>query len=236
MTSKVPHGRPRTSDGTPASPLPPDAPRVEEMVSVIAHEVRNPLAAIRSALEIVERRVPPGPEQRVLTDVIARVDALDALVDELLLFSETPQPNLQPVSLEPLIAGIARTLEDRLDATCTVKVVAPPPTVSADPAQLRTVFMNLLTNAIHASGASRTACVTLGASDHHAVVTITDRGLGFSDEARDAEFRPFFTTKARGTGLGLPTARRLVRMHGGDVIIDSTASGTEVRVTLPTAT
>jgi two-component system, NtrC family, sensor histidine kinase HydH len=223
------------SGPTPGSGPPADEATIEDMVSVIAHEVRNPLAAIKSALQVVERRIPHGAEQRVLADVIERVDALDALVDELLLFSETPTLRPCPLPLEPLVDQVVRTLSARLDTRCRVTVTAPLPLVNGDAALLRTVFLNLLTNAAHASGARGSTQITLSPAAAGVVVAISDEGPGFAEGAGAAEFRPFFTTKARGTGLGLPTARRLVQLHGGDITIDSRPTGTRVNVTLPAA-
>ena len=99
---------------------------------------------------------------------------------------------------------------------------------------MRTVFFNLLLNAAQAGGANGRVSVTIGADDVSATVAIADDGPGIPAEVRERIFEPFFTTKHRGTGLGLPTARRVVERHRGTLGVECPASGgTVVTVTLP---
>jgi len=99
---------------------------------------------------------------------------------------------------------------------------------------MRTVFLNLLLNAAQASGASGRVQVTIAAGDLAATVAVADDGPGIPPDVRPKIFEPFFTTKHRGTGLGLPTARRVVERHRGTIEIDCPATGgTIVTVTLP---
>jgi signal transduction histidine kinase len=108
------------------------------------------------------------------------------------------------------------------------------PVVPLDADQMRTVFLNLLLNAAQASGASGRIAVTIGADDLAATVAVADDGPGIPAEVRPKMFEPFFTTKHRGTGLGLPTARRVVERHRGTIDVECPPDGgTIVTVTLP---
>jgi signal transduction histidine kinase len=115
-----------------------------------------------------------------------------------------------------------------------VEGTAPP--VSADAEFLKIVFQNLLLNAAQAMRGEGKIRVSISSTNGACRITIADAGPGISPEAREKLFRPFFTTKARGTGLGLVTAKRLVEAHGGTIRIDSPPEGgTMVTVDLPQA-
>jgi two-component system sensor histidine kinase HydH len=106
--------------------------------------------------------------------------------------------------------------------------------MTGDPELLRIVFQNLLLNAAQAMQGKGIVTVRLAAEGEIQRITVTDRGQGMSSEARANLFRPFFTTKSRGTGLGLPTAKRLIELHTGSIAVDSEPGrGTTVTVTLP---
>jgi two-component system, LuxR family, sensor kinase FixL len=210
--------------------------RLGEMAAVIAHEVKNPLAAVRGAIQVVGGRLPAGSRDApIMAEIVARIDALDDLLKDLLLFARTPQPRFTQVDLASLVQQTAGFLasdpalrELRFDVTGTL------PTMIGDPELLRIVFQNLLLNAAQAMQGKGTVTVRLAPDGEIQKVTVTDRGPGMSAEARENLFRPFFTTKSRGTGLGLPTARRLIELHAGSIAVDSEPGrGTTVAVTLP---
>ena len=140
-----------------------------------------------------------------------------------------------PVALEPVLNDVIHSLGERHAAEFRILAHPTLPLVRGDEALLRTVFLNLLTNAVHAGGDRGVVEISFATEPSRVSVSIADHGPGFSTAAREALFRPFFTTKARGTGLGLPTARRLVELHGGRLAIESGADGASVVVTLPSA-
>jgi signal transduction histidine kinase len=210
--------------------------RLGEMAAVIAHEVKNPLAAVRGAIQVIGGRLPAGSRDApIVTEIVARIDALDELLKDLLLFARTPQPRFAPVDLASLVQRTAGFLssdpalrELRFDIAGTM------PPMAGDPELLRIVFQNLLLNASQAMQGKGTVTVRLTSDDDLHKVTVTDHGQGMSPEARANLFRPFFTTKSRGTGLGLPTAKRLIELHSGSIAVDSEpGKGTTVTVTLP---
>jgi two-component system sensor kinase FixL len=210
--------------------------RLGEMAAVLAHEVKNPLAGIRGAVQVVGSRLPQdNPSVPVLKEIVSRIDALDAMMKDLLLFARTPTPHLQATSVTDVLNTTAALLtQDAGLQSLEIEISGSSPLVSADAEMLKIVFQNLLLNAAHAMqgmGTLRVDVSTAGAACHIAFV---DAGPGIPQDVREKIFTPFFTTKSRGSGLGLPTVKRLVDAHHGTVTIDCPASGgTTVLVTLP---
>jgi two-component system sensor kinase FixL len=209
--------------------------KLGEMAAVIAHEVKNPLAGMRGAIQVFGRRLQGGTEQRILGEIVARIDALDQMMKDLLVFARPPSPRRATVEVGPLIAATTDLLS-RDPAAQGVRIdldgTAPP--LEADADMLRIVFQNLLINAVHATDGRGRVRVTIEARHAACQIAVVDDGPGIPAEIRDKIFTPFFTTKSRGSGLGLPTAKRLIEAHGGQLVIESPpAGGTAVVITLP---
>jgi two-component system CheB/CheR fusion protein len=209
--------------------------RLGEMAAVVAHEVKNPLAAIKGALQVIGGRMAAGSRDKAIVgDVVARVDSLNDIVQDLLVFARPREPQLSPVPLGALLADTAALLrKEPAHAGVRLTVSGANPIVQLDVEQMKIVFLNLILNAVQAGGANGTIGVTVQADDLAATVAMADDGPGIPPEVRARIFEPFFTTKHRGTGLGLPTAQRIVERHRGTIEIGSPASGgTVVSVTL----
>jgi two-component system CheB/CheR fusion protein len=210
--------------------------RLGEMAAVVAHEVKNPLAGIRGALQVIGGRMAEGSRDRAIVgDVVARLDALNEIVHDLLVFARPREPKLSPVPLAELLEDTAALVrKDPAHAGVEIAITGHRPTIQADPEQLQTVFLNLLLNAAQASGSTGGVRITIGTVNASCSVSIADQGPGIPEDVRDRIFEPFFTTKHRGTGLGLPTARRVVERHRGSIeVICPPSGGTVVSVTLP---
>jgi PAS domain S-box-containing protein len=210
--------------------------RLGEMAAVVAHEVKNPLAAIKGALQIIGGRMTEGSRDRAIVgDVVTRVDSLNDIVQDLLVFARPREPQLAPVALAELLENTSGLLRrDPAYTNLATQLTGSNPVVQADVEQLRTVFLNLLLNAAQATGAHGRIRISISADDLAATVAIGDDGPGIPAEVRARIFEPFFTTKHRGTGLGLPTAVRVVERHRGTVDVECPPSGgTVVTVTLP---
>ncbi len=210
--------------------------RLGEMAAVVAHEVKNPLAGIRGALQVIGGRMAESSRDRAIVgDIVARLDSLNEIVHDLLVFARPREVKPAPVSLAELVEGTAALLrKDPAYATVDVQITGARPTIQADAEQLQVVFLNLLLNAAQASGTGGEVRVDISSADGFSRVRIVDHGPGIAPEVRDRIFEPFFTTKHRGTGLGLPTAKRVIERHHGTIEFACPAGGgTVVTVTLP---
>ncbi len=210
--------------------------RLGEMAAVVAHEVKNPLAAMKGALQVIGGRMPAeGRDRAIIGDVIARVDSLNDIVQDLLVFARPREPQLTPVPVAELIESTAALLrKDPVYASVNVHLSGAHPVVQLDVEQMRTVFLNLLLNAAQATGPGGRVDVTICVDDLAATIAVADNGPGIPPDVREKIFEPFFTTKHRGTGLGLPTARRVVERHRGTIGVECPPpGGTIVTVTLP---
>jgi PAS domain S-box-containing protein len=210
--------------------------KLGEMAAVIAHEVKNPLAGIRGAIQVLGDQLSgDGKKAQVLKEIVSRIDALDQMMKDLLLFARPPKPRHAPTDLVPLVTTTAHLLsEDPALKEVDVEVEGSAPTISADPDMLRIVFQNLLINGAHAMHGKGRIRVAIGAVDSRCQIAFIDSGPGIPTEIREKIFTPFFTTKTRGSGLGLPTAKRLIEAHNGQIAIDCPpAGGTAVVIRLP---
>lgn len=213
--------------------------KIGEMAAVLAHEIRNPLAGIRGAMQVMEARHDPASKEAMVTkEIIARVDTLSELMQDLLLYARPPKPRPGPVDIERLILSIVEFLgRDPEVHDIQVRVEGSAPLVRADAELLKIVFHNLLINGAHAMGGRGELRVRLDTSGSVSAVAFADAGPGIPADIRDKIFTPFFTTKVRGTGLGLPTAKRLVEAQGGSIQVDCPPTGgTTVTVQLPVLT
>jgi PAS domain S-box-containing protein len=211
--------------------------RLGEMAAVIAHEVKNPLAGIRGAIQVIGGRLPEGSRDAAMTkEIVARIDALSELMKDLLLFARPPQPKLIVVEIDRLLAATADLLsEDPTLKELKVQVDGSAAPIEADPDLLKIVFQNLLVNSAHAMQGRGTIRISIGSADGSCHIAIADTGPGIPPDIREKIFTPFFTTKARGSGLGLPTAKRLVEAHHGDISLQCPPTGgTTVSIELPT--
>jgi two-component system sensor kinase FixL len=213
--------------------------KLGEMAAVIAHEIKNPLAGIRGAIQVFGgRMVKEGANTQILNEIVARIDALDQMMKDLLLFARPPKPRAVPTDLVPLVRTTANLLgTDPALRDVEIEVEATAPPVSADPDMMRVVFQNLLINGAHAMQGKGRIRVAVQPADGTCQIAFIDAGPGIPPDLRDKIFSPFFTTKTRGSGLGLPTVKRLIEAHSGQVAVDCPpAGGTTVVIRLPLGT
>jgi two-component system sensor kinase FixL len=210
--------------------------RLGEMAAVIAHEVKNPLAGIRGAIQVLgKRQTPDSTDAKMMNEIVARIDALDEMMKDLLLFARPPVPRRRATEVVPLVATTASLLaKDPALHGVEVEIAGSAPPIPVDAEMLKIVFQNLLVNGAHAMQGRGRIDVNVKVIDSTCQIRFTDRGPGIPAEILEKVFTPFFTTKSRGSGLGLPTAKRLVEAHQGRISIDCPpAGGTTVVVQLP---
>jgi PAS domain S-box-containing protein len=210
--------------------------RVGQMAAVVAHEVRNPLAGVKGAIQILMSRRPAGDgELPVMRDIVARIDSLSELINDLMVFARPRPPRLAVVELAGMVAdAITMVRRDPAATGVDISVEGTDVSATADGELVRAMVLNLLLNAAQALAGRGRITVKTERRGETAVLEIRDTGPGIPADIRDQVFEPFFTTKARGGGLGLPIAKRTAELHGGSLTIGCPAGGgTVVTVTLP---
>ncbi len=208
----------------------------------MAHEVRNPLAALRAATELLEQTsISTHQDKRLLNIVIREADRLNALVGDFLSTVASPPATQSRILLTNLLEETLVVLarEPRVGRTITLEtLINKGVEVEGEPALLRQALWNLFANAVDAIEDSGVIRVVLEAEpgSRQAVIKVQDSGCGIPDEIRDRIFEPFTTTKEKGTGLGLSMVLNAVQVHNGTIEADSIpGSGTLFTIKLPLA-
>jgi signal transduction histidine kinase len=216
---------------------------VGKLAASVAHEIRNPLSAIKMWLFSI-RRATGNAELEPKFDIISEeVQRLERIVRDFLQFSRPPEINASPQSLAAMLNETLQLLQLKLDdANIRVEQQISPalPDVLADPEQIRQVYLNVVNNALQAmpqGGPVEVAAARETWQGQPFVkVSIADHGGGLPPEIQARLFEPFFSTKDEGTGLGLCIAARIMERHGGRLTLESTSDhGTTFAVWLPVA-
>lgn len=210
--------------------------RLGEMAAVVAHEVKNPLTGIAGALQVIGNRMPAASaERRVVGDMIERIWSLHRSLQDLLVFARPRAPEPRPMPLTRLLASSLDLLaRDARFVRVQTSLEGPELEVEADPDLLREAFLNVLLNAAQATEGGGTVRVVVAEAGAWCRVDVIDDGPGIPPETKDRAFEPFFTTRVRGTGLGLPIVRRTVELHGGTVTLECPPQGgTIVHIEIP---
>jgi two-component system sensor histidine kinase PilS (NtrC family) len=207
----------------------------------IAHEIRNPLASISGSIELLRTAPQVDAENRALMEIVLReVDRLNGMVTELLEYAR-PRPAVPvPIDVVALIDETVRVFSQDRSGGARVRFdrrAGDEITLQADPAQLRQVLWNLLRNAAEAmKETSGEIAVSYRARKDWVEILVSDDGVGIAREDQERIFEPFYTTKSRGSGLGLAMVHRIVTEHGGTITVKSEVGrGTTVTVRLPIA-
>jgi len=207
-----------------------------EMAAGMAHEVKNPLAAIRSSAQMLTGRL-SGKDAELASIVVSEVDRLNRVVNDFLDYARPAPLKREPVLLSTLLDSCLELLAPVIkQAGVAVKRVYPQGEhkVDADPNQLRQVFLNLLLNAVQALDSGGEVTLEIRQEGGSTRVSVCDTGPGIPPDKLRQVCEPFYSTKPGGTGLGLPIAQRIVAEHGGRLEIDcASGAGTTATVILP---
>jgi signal transduction histidine kinase len=209
--------------------------------SSMAHEIKNPLAAIKTFCQLVSRKFgDPGFVDKFNAVVPGEIERLESVLSQLLDFSKISEEEYSSVKVEEILDGLLILLQYETFKH-NVKVVrqyGATPQIMASEKHLKQIFMNLILNAIQAMSHGGSLHITTGviheAAGQNVVIAVKDTGCGIAKEHLDKIFKPFFTTKANGTGLGLSIISKLIREHHGTMKIDSELGvGTVCTMTFP---
>ncbi|AEJ43986.1 PAS/PAC sensor signal transduction histidine kinase [Alicyclobacillus acidocaldarius subsp. acidocaldarius Tc-4-1] len=209
---------------------------VGQLAAGIAHEIRNPLTALRGFIDLMYQRARSN-NRRYLEIMRGEVSRMEAIVSELLRLARPDRPHFQQLDLVDLVQEVVAFMSAQAllhGVEIQYEPRAASVMVEGDPNQLKQVFINLMRNGIEAMQPGGLLRVLLWEDGGWAHVQISDQGTGMPPEALARIGEPFFTTKEQGTGLGVMVSKRMVADHGGDLLIESEVGrGTTVTVLLP---
>jgi two-component system, NtrC family, sensor kinase len=209
-----------------------------ELAAGLAHEIRNPLAGIAGVVDIMGKELPANsPSRVVIGDVHREILHIQAILNDLLSYARPRPPDFHPANLNTTIEQAVLLARQQV-LTKPIQILFEPnpslPLIEHDPALIQQVVLNLVLNGIQAISGAGQVRVGLQEEAGFIVVQVTDTGRGISPEALPRIFKPFFTTRSEGTGLGLSLANSIMQSHGGRIEVSSTAGkGTQFRVWLP---
>lgn len=209
-----------------------------EAAAAVAHELKTPLVAIGGFALRMQRDLPPDhPHAEKLRIIVDQVARMEKLLRDMLDFTRPLALKLQPQSMVGLVhEAVALSSEAAKNAQVTLvtEITEEDLTVELDRSRIMQVVLNLLQNAVHASLPGSTVTISVTKQDEDIRIKVADQGGGISPRHLDEIFNPFFTTKQRGTGLGLPISQRIVQAHGGVLEVESKQEeGSAFTVVLP---
>jgi signal transduction histidine kinase len=202
---------------------------IGQLSASLAHEIRNPLASIDGAANLIESSQTSAEMRRGSLAIIHKeIQRLNRLLTNLLDFARPRKPEFQPVDPNRLIDAIinlAGHSAEQKGITLRKEVPVAVPSIECDPEQMKQVILNLAINAVQAMTGPGEVLLAARPLDSSVMISVCDQGPGVAEENLDKIFNPFFTTKEAGTGLGLSVVHQIVTQHGGIVNADRNPHG-----------
>ena len=209
---------------------------IGRMAGAIAHEFRNQLGVIRNSAYFLKLKLETKDEKikRELEILDEQVVETSAIIENILIFSKTKHPEFQRINLKDLILKSASKLKIPEGIKLSLDDIADDFMVKADPLQMGGIFVNVILNAIQAMEEKGSLLIKVEKINNYVTIIFTDTGAGIKAEDQKKLFEPFFSTKARGIGLGLATAKLIIEAHHGSIAIESDyGKGASVIIKLP---
>jgi two-component system, NtrC family, sensor histidine kinase HydH len=202
---------------------------IGQLSAGIAHEVRNPLAGIKGAVEIVTSDIDEAnPKHRFVGIINKEIARLESLVTEFLRFARPPKPELAPDNINRIVSSVLELSRKHLSegqVKTEINLEEDTPSALMDTNQVKQVALNLLLNAVQAMPVGGTIKIHTYARNNTVHLELSDTGKGIPEGGEEDIFAPFFTTRPGGTGLGLAVSRRIIRGHGGEITVHNAADG-----------
>jgi len=209
-----------------------------EMAAGISHEIRNPLGIIRSSAELLKKKVSAVDPANSIPDIIVEESTrLNGIITDFINFARPRNPNLRPCRIEDVLEKNITYLDAHIrESDCRIekRYTNSLPEIMADTDMLYQSFLNILINAMQSMPSGGNIVIGIEANGKMVTVKIDDEGEGIPDELLEKIWDPFFTTKKKGTGLGLGIVKNIIESHGGSILIaNREEKGTRVTVELP---
>ena len=212
---------------------------LSRFISTIAHEIKNPLTGISAGVQYLAKRMQPGVrEEETVEFILSEINRLNRIVDDLYKAAKPPQLALQQVDLRDVIGRSLICMSEavtRTRLTVSQDLQEDLPELEADPDRLQQVLINIIKNAIEASPEGGALRIAAYLKNGTVGIRVTDQGKGIGPEDRERIFEPFYSTKDRGSGLGLCISQRIIDEHGGTIRVEAPEDGgTSFVIELPT--
>ena len=209
-----------------------------EIAAGLAHEIRNPLTGIKTSIEVLKNRVKNKNSKQLCNNVVSEINRMNGLISDILNFSNPKKPQFQLIKVENIIEQTLSLMEEQFkNNNIEINKKYPPKKLYAeiDSEQLKQILINLYMNAINAIDENGKLEISLkGIKGKKIKISIKDDGKGIKEKNISKIFNPFFTTSAKGTGLGLAVVKRLVLENKGDINVESIlGKGTKIDIILP---
>jgi two-component system, NtrC family, sensor histidine kinase HydH len=212
-----------------------------QLAASLAHEIKNPLAGISGAIQVIRDGMrTDDPHRAVIREILGQINRLDAAVKDLLVYARPRPPELSPVDIGSIVSRVLKVMRDapifrrvhiNLESNGQVHYIA------ADSLQIEQLVMNLVVNAAQACREGDRLTIQLSDPGQKVRMVIADTGCGMEESIAARAFEPFFTTKAKGTGLGLSICKKIVDAHQGTIALRTVPDvGTEVTIEFPRLT
>jgi signal transduction histidine kinase len=210
---------------------------VGQMASSVAHEIKNPIASVKGAVEILcDKDIPEREREEFREIVVSEIKRIDGTLRDFLEFGRPREPRFEPMNLSETVAAGVRQIEGHAAQACVrlVRRIAPEVSIDGDREKIHQVMLNLLLNALEASSDGGVMTVTVERMGDAARILVEDQGCGIARGEMERIFDPFYSTKSTGSGLGLAVAKQIVESHGGEISVSSElGAGTTFAIVLP---
>jgi len=210
-----------------------------EMTAGISHEIRNPLGIIKSSAELLKKKMERIDEKNTIpTIIVEEADRLNNIITDFLNYAKPKAPDLTPCSIIDIINKNLAFLETEINDNniqITMQTEGDLPFIHADFDMIYQVFLNIIINSMQAIKTNGMIHIKFTQTTNRIFIHFIDNGCGIQDAALDKIWNPFFTTKEKGTGLGLGLVKKIIESHSGEISITNRKehSGVEVIISFP---
>lgn len=197
---------------------------IEFILSKFSHEIRNPLTALYSTVQLMELKHPEVKEFKYWKSMIYDIEYMNQLLDELSNFTKSERLNLTSIELRPFLERISLSFAASIansEVMYTSEIDPYISQITGDKTKLQEVFLNLLKNAFDAARPNHSIRFTAHLVEGNVVIKVQDTGCGITKEQLPTIFEPFVTYKKQGTGLGLAICDHVIKAHGGTISVES---------------